>query len=119
MESVTIIFSMFTLVTVEILSYGRRYALIIAKICVVHCFAHQGNQKSNGKVLQQLMVPLCRVVLISSRTYWHVTSFEMCHLWPSLAFAPPGFGPTFMEKIVPFHVSCYSSPHGVHAWYNL
>ena len=35
MESVTIIFSMFRLVTVEILSYGVRYALIIAKMRVV------------------------------------------------------------------------------------
>ena len=36
MESVTIIFSMFRLVFVEILSYGVRYALIIAKVRVVH-----------------------------------------------------------------------------------
>ena len=35
MESVTIIFSMFRLVTVEILSYGVRYTLIIAKMRVV------------------------------------------------------------------------------------
>ena len=35
MESVTIIFSMFRLVTVEILSYGVRYALIIAKMRAV------------------------------------------------------------------------------------
>ena len=35
MESVTIIFSMFRLVFVEILSYGVRYTLIIAKMCVV------------------------------------------------------------------------------------
>ena len=35
MESVTIIFSMFRLVFVEILSYGVRYALIIAKMRVV------------------------------------------------------------------------------------
>ena len=32
MESVTIIFSMFRLVFVEILSYGVRYTLIIAKM---------------------------------------------------------------------------------------
>ena len=36
MESVIIIFSMFRLVFVEILSYGVRYALIIAKVRVVH-----------------------------------------------------------------------------------
>ena len=36
MESVTIIFSMFRLVFVEILSYGVRYTLIINKMCVVH-----------------------------------------------------------------------------------
>ena len=35
MESVTIIFSMFRLVFVEILSYGVRYTLIIAKMCSV------------------------------------------------------------------------------------
>ena len=35
MESVTIIFSMFRLVFVEILSYGVRYTLIIAKMRVV------------------------------------------------------------------------------------
>ena len=35
MESVIIIFSMFRLVFVEILSYGVRYALIIAKVRVV------------------------------------------------------------------------------------
>ena len=34
MESVIIIFSMFSLVFVEILSYGVRYALIIAKVRV-------------------------------------------------------------------------------------
>ena len=37
MESVTIIFSMFSLVTVEILSYGVLYALIIPKMRVVIC----------------------------------------------------------------------------------
>ena len=36
MESVIIIFSMFRLVFVEILSYGVRYALIIAKVRVVN-----------------------------------------------------------------------------------
>ena len=35
MESVTIIFSMFRLVFVEILSYGVRYTLIINKMRVV------------------------------------------------------------------------------------
>ena len=38
MESVTIIFSMFRLVFVEILSYGVRYTLIISKMRVVSSF---------------------------------------------------------------------------------
>ena len=48
MESVTIIFSMFRLVFVEILSYGVRYALIIAKMRVVPTlpFRNQIQHKS-------------------------------------------------------------------------
>ena len=52
MESVTIIFSMFRLVFVEILGYGVRYALIIAKMCLVP--SHTANllpRKMSTKLL--------------------------------------------------------------------
>ena len=46
MESVTIIFSMFRLVFVEILSYGVRYTLIIAKMRVVEFHVIVCNSRS-------------------------------------------------------------------------
>ena len=49
MESVTIIFSMFRLITEEIFSSGVRYALIIAKVRVVlrHSIAYRGTLPSS------------------------------------------------------------------------
>ena len=56
MESVTIIFSMFRLVFVEILNYGVRYTLIIAKMRAVPGFFCTKVQILAGVLQLPLMV---------------------------------------------------------------